>query len=210
MPRTDILQRYLEAGSAVTEMTRERAEAVVREFVKAGEVQRDNLQSRVDDLIERSRHNTEQLLNLIRSEIATQFSQLGLATKDDLAALEKRFNEQLAAATRAPAKAVAPAAKGNAATSATTTKAGGPAKAADPAKTAGPAKAADPAKTAGPAKKAPAKKAQAAAAPAPAAVAPAPAGSAGKKAAKKNTQAKKAAPRKQTASAGGGPRPPQG
>jgi polyhydroxyalkanoate synthesis regulator phasin len=176
-------------------MTRERAEAVVREFVKAGEVQRDNLQSRVDDLIERSRHNTEQLINLIRSEIATQFSQLGLATKDDLAALEKRFNDQLAAATRAPAKAVAPASASKAATAASAR----PTKAA-----AGPTKAAS-----GPAKKAAAKKA-----PAPTAAEPAPAPAAapaGKKAVKKNAQAKKAAPRKQTASASGGAaRPEQG
>jgi polyhydroxyalkanoate synthesis regulator phasin len=199
MPRTDILQRYLDAGSAVTEMTRERAEAVVREFVKAGEVQRDNLQSRVDDLIERSRHNTEQLINLIRSEIATQFSQLGLATKDDLAALEKRFNDQLAAATRAPAKAVAPPSASSSASKAATAASARPTKAA-----AGPTKAAS-----GPAKKAAAKKA-----PAPTAAEPAPAPAAapaGKKAVKKNAQAKKAAPRKQTASASGGAaRPEQG
>jgi polyhydroxyalkanoate synthesis regulator phasin len=128
MPPKDIFQRYLDAGYAVTEMTRDRAESIVREFVKAGEVRRDNVQSRVDDLVDRSRRNTEQLLGVIRNEITSQFSQLGLATKDDLKALETRLTQKLAtrsgpSAQRGPVKKVASASQAASGTSARATKA---------------------------------------------------------------------------------------
>src|SRR3954451_24722981 len=91
-PQNDLLKRYLDAGMAFTQMTRSRAESIVKDLVKAGEVQQKNTQKQVDDLMERSRKNTEQLLELIRKEIATQFSSLGIATKDDIARLEAKIN----------------------------------------------------------------------------------------------------------------------
>jgi polyhydroxyalkanoate synthesis regulator phasin len=90
----DLLKRYLDAGMAFTAMTRTRAEGIVKELVRAGEVQREQVQSQVDDLVHRSRHNTGQLQKLMRKEIAAQLSQLGLATKDDLKALERRLNDR--------------------------------------------------------------------------------------------------------------------
>ena len=39
MPQNELLKRYLEAGMHFSQMTRERAEAIVRDLVKAGEVQ---------------------------------------------------------------------------------------------------------------------------------------------------------------------------
>jgi polyhydroxyalkanoate synthesis regulator phasin len=99
-------------------MTRDRAEAIIKEFVKAGEVQRDQVQSQVDDLIDRSRRNSEQLLTLVRTEISSQLNQLSLATRDELRSLERRLSERLgrtpkkaaakkAAAKKAPAKKAA-------------------------------------------------------------------------------------------------------
>src|SRR3954451_10192916 len=91
-PQNDLLKRYLDAGMAFTQMTRSRAESIVKDLVKAGEVQRDQTQKQVDDLVERSRKNTEQLLELIRSEITSQLSTLGLATRDDLQRIEARLS----------------------------------------------------------------------------------------------------------------------
>jgi polyhydroxyalkanoate synthesis regulator phasin len=106
MAGKDMFQRYLEAGTAFTEMTRARAEGIVKELVKAGEVQLDQVQSLVDELVERRRRNTDQLLTMIRKEVATQLSQLGLATREDLDALEQRVNQKLAN-KKAPPKKVA-------------------------------------------------------------------------------------------------------
>jgi polyhydroxyalkanoate synthesis regulator phasin len=91
-----MLRRYLDAGIAFTEMTRARAEGIAGELVRAGELQRDQVQNSVDDLIDRSRRNTQSLISLVRKEVTSQLSLLGLATKDDLDALEKRLTQKFA------------------------------------------------------------------------------------------------------------------
>src|SRR3954447_13487843 len=102
--RNDVLKRYLDAGMAFTQMTRSRAEAIVKDLVKAGELQQKQAQKQVDDLMERSRKNTEQLLDLIRNEITSQLSAMGLATKDDIARLESKITS---ASTSRPATTTA-------------------------------------------------------------------------------------------------------
>jgi polyhydroxyalkanoate synthesis regulator phasin len=91
MPQNDQLRRYLDAGIAFTQMTRQRAQAIVKDLVNAGEIQRDQTQQFVDELVDRSRKNTEMLLDTVRKEVADQLSSLGIATKSDLAALERRL-----------------------------------------------------------------------------------------------------------------------
>src|SRR5436309_2922673 len=91
-PQNDLLKRYLDAGMAFTQMTRSRAESIVKDLVKAGEVQQKQAQKQVDDLVERSRKNTEQLVDLIRKEITAQLASVGIATKDDIARLEARID----------------------------------------------------------------------------------------------------------------------
>src|SRR3954466_13536140 len=91
MPENDLFKRYLDAGMAFTQLTRAKAEELVKEWVKAGEVQRDQVQDRVDDILDKSRKNSEQFFDMIRKEISTQLAALGLATKQDLADLEARL-----------------------------------------------------------------------------------------------------------------------
>ena len=113
MAQSDNLKRYLDAGMAFTQMTRERAEAIVQEFVDAGEIRRKEAQKRIEELLERSQKNTEELLNLVRREVAEQIRNLGL---EDLA---KRVGVDVPAApaSKSPAatpstpKAAAPAKK---------------------------------------------------------------------------------------------------
>src|SRR5947209_15834788 len=128
MPQND-WKRYLDAGMAFTQLTRTRAEAIVKDLVKAGEVQRDQTQERVDELVERSRKNTEQFMDVIRKEVSKQLSTLGFATKDDLAKLEARLRGAAAPSgtKAAPTKAAAPKKAATAKTA--TTTAGAPTKA---------------------------------------------------------------------------------
>jgi polyhydroxyalkanoate synthesis regulator phasin len=95
MPENDLFKRYLDAGMAFTQMTRAKAEELVNQWVKAGEVQRDQAQARVDDIVDRSRKNSEQFFDTIRKEIANQLAALGLATKDDLGKLEARLSKTM-------------------------------------------------------------------------------------------------------------------
>ena len=58
----DAVQRYvvyLDAGMAFTQITQTRAESIVKDLVKAGEVQTEQAQATVSDLIGRSRRNTD-------------------------------------------------------------------------------------------------------------------------------------------------------
>jgi polyhydroxyalkanoate synthesis regulator phasin len=109
MPQNDLLKRYLEAGMSFTQMTRSRAEGIVKDLVKAGELQREQTQERVDDLVERSRKNTEHLMSLIRREVSQQLAGMGLATKDDLARLEAKLSRSTGA--KAAQKPASPAKK---------------------------------------------------------------------------------------------------
>ena len=55
MAENPLIKRYLDAGMAFTQLTRERAEALVGDLVRAGEAQADRAEELVNDLIERFR-----------------------------------------------------------------------------------------------------------------------------------------------------------
>ena len=113
MAQTDLLRRYLDAGMAFTQMTQQRAEAIVRDLVKAGEVQAEQAQKRRDELVQRSRENTEKLMEIIRREVRDQVRSLGLATQSDIDALRKEVAslKKSAAPAKKSVAAKAPAAK---------------------------------------------------------------------------------------------------
>src|SRR3954454_6967370 len=134
MAQNDVLKRYLDAGLAFTALTQSRAEALVKDLVKLGEVQADQARDTVTDLLERSRKNTEHLVQTVRKEVRSQITSMGLVSQADIDRMEKRVNDLLGAAT-SPVKAAADQGR-TAATKATTA-----------------------AKKAAPAKKTPAKKA---------------------------------------------------
>jgi polyhydroxyalkanoate synthesis regulator phasin len=100
MAERDLLRRYLDAGVAFTQMTQQRAEAIVRDLVKAGELQTEQAQAAAQELVDRSRKNTERLVELVRGEIRQQVSNLGLATKADLARLERKIDSAGRGGTR--------------------------------------------------------------------------------------------------------------
>jgi heparin binding hemagglutinin HbhA len=117
MAQNDLFKRYLDTGLAFTAMTQARAEALVRDLVKAGEVQADQTREVVADLVERSRKNSERLLETVRREVKDQITNLGLVSKSDLDKAEARLASLLrgvptkkATAKKAPAKK-APATK---------------------------------------------------------------------------------------------------
>jgi polyhydroxyalkanoate synthesis regulator phasin len=105
MAENELIRRYLDAGIAFTQMTRQRAEDIVRDLVKAGEVQTEQTQQLVEELVNRSRENTERLFESVREQVNASINNLGLATRDDIARLEARLDAiSPAAATPAPAK----------------------------------------------------------------------------------------------------------
>ena len=106
-------QRYLDAGVAFTEMTQQKAEAIVQELLRAGEVQSGQVQATVTEVLEKSRRNTEALVEQVIEEIRERASSLGFVTQDDLGKLVdqlKSYAPRAVPAKRAVA-AAAPAKK---------------------------------------------------------------------------------------------------
>jgi polyhydroxyalkanoate synthesis regulator phasin len=96
---------------AFTEMTRARAEAIVKDLVKAGEVPRQRAQESIDELLERSRKNTEAVRALVQAGVQEQLHSLGIATKDDIARLEAKLDKVAKAPAAKAAGKATPAAK---------------------------------------------------------------------------------------------------
>ncbi len=116
MAQLDALRKYVEAGMAFTQTTRARAEEIVGNLVRAGELQTEQTQQQVQDLVERSRENTERLVNVVRTEVMGQLGSLGLATKADLAKLERKLDAAVRASKPGAAKKTAPKATAKKAT----------------------------------------------------------------------------------------------
>jgi polyhydroxyalkanoate synthesis regulator phasin len=86
MATPDNLQRYIDAGIAFTNMTRRKAEDLVAELVKNGDIQTDEARARVDELLERGRRSTEVMVSTVRSEVQRQLGAVGITNLEDLAA----------------------------------------------------------------------------------------------------------------------------
>jgi polyhydroxyalkanoate synthesis regulator phasin len=92
MPQNDLLKRLLDSGVSFTTMSRSRAEAIIGDLVKAGEVQTNQAQKAVDQLVERSRANAERLVETVRKEVRQQVAGMRVATQSDIARLEKKID----------------------------------------------------------------------------------------------------------------------
>jgi polyhydroxyalkanoate synthesis regulator phasin len=107
MPQTD-WKRVLETGAQFTELRRSQARDVVADLVAQGQLARDQMGAAVDDVIEISRRRSENLRKVVQSEVQRQLGALGLATKDDLFALERRLTRSAREARKTgPAKKAA-------------------------------------------------------------------------------------------------------
>jgi polyhydroxyalkanoate synthesis regulator phasin len=146
------LKQLLDSTVSFTQMTRERAEAIVAELVREGQVRTEEYQRNVQELVDRSRESAERFNEMVRAQVVKVLTDLGVVQTAQKAAAQTAPARKASAATKkAPAKKAA--AKKAPARKAVAKKA--PAKKAAAKKA--PAKRATAKKA--PAKKAPAKKA---------------------------------------------------
>jgi polyhydroxyalkanoate synthesis regulator phasin len=85
MASNERIRKYLDAGTVLGQVSRGRAEEIVRELVNAGDIQRSQAQEWVDNLVERSRKSSEQVLELVRHEVATQLERIDPKSLESLA-----------------------------------------------------------------------------------------------------------------------------
>ena len=82
-----------EARDSTGKSPAERAESVVADLARRGEVRARDLQKALRTLAERAERNRTELTRLIQKEINRQVKALGLATRDEVDALRKRIRE---------------------------------------------------------------------------------------------------------------------
>ncbi len=93
MAQNQLLKRYLDAGIQFSQMTQQRAEAIVRDLVRSGEVQAEQTQAIVNDLVERSRRNTDRLVEQVRKEVRNQLAAAEVVTKDVVTRLQSQIDD---------------------------------------------------------------------------------------------------------------------
>ena len=102
MTENDGLRRYVEAATALTQITRSHAEELVRELIKAGELERHRAQDWVEEVVKASRDRSEALVSTVRNEVRKQLRDSGFTNVDDLA---KKVADVLARSSAAGRKA---------------------------------------------------------------------------------------------------------
>jgi polyhydroxyalkanoate synthesis regulator phasin len=101
-------KRVLETGAQFTELRRSQAREVVADLVAQGQLARDQMGAAVDEVIEISRRRSDNLRKIVQTEVQRQLGSLGLATKADLHALERRLTRTARETSRTgPAKKAA-------------------------------------------------------------------------------------------------------
>ena len=95
----DGLRGYIQLASGLTDVTRDRARAVVKSVLAQGEAGvgvvvptpvRTQVGALTDDLLATSRANRDLLLNLVRAEVERSVARLGLVSGQELAAATRR------------------------------------------------------------------------------------------------------------------------
>jgi polyhydroxyalkanoate synthesis regulator phasin len=84
------LKRLALFTSGVAELTRNRAERLVRDLVSSGDVPHGQAGSVVKEILKRSSDNRRELMSFVRAEIENQVQNLGLASRRDLERLERK------------------------------------------------------------------------------------------------------------------------
>jgi polyhydroxyalkanoate synthesis regulator phasin len=79
MATNETIKKLLDAGVAFTQMTQTKAEEIVRDFAKLGDIRTDDIQHNVQALVEQSRKSAEQLIEVIQHEVARQLKNFGMS-----------------------------------------------------------------------------------------------------------------------------------
>ncbi len=106
MASNERIRKYLDAGNVLGQVSRGRAEEIVRELVNAGDIQRSQAQEWVDNLVDRSRRTSEQVLELVRREVASQLERIDPKSLESIANQVAEILKKSAEAGRSATKEV--------------------------------------------------------------------------------------------------------
>ncbi len=105
------VQRYIEAATDLTQMTKASAEKVVKQLVKQGEAAADNAGDLVEELLDRQKRNREAITSLVKAETDRVVRAMGLASTKEVERLQKQVVDLKKSLAEAEKKAAKPTAK---------------------------------------------------------------------------------------------------
>lgn len=90
------------AGLGLVALTRDKAEELVRGWVREGEVSREQGDRLLSDLVDRGRQQQDALTDVVRRGVQQAMRELGVVTRADLDELEQRLAARLERPGRDP------------------------------------------------------------------------------------------------------------
>ena len=109
MASNDVLARLLDAGMSFTQMTQARAEAIVKDLTKTGDIRKKEAQRVTQQLVDRGRESTEKVLAMVQAEVAKQVGRFAAQLDDVESRLEDLAEQVRSHLPGASAPAAAPA-----------------------------------------------------------------------------------------------------
>jgi polyhydroxyalkanoate synthesis regulator phasin len=88
-----LVEKSLDLAFGAVALTRDRAQEFVDELVKRGEAARDESGNLVDDIMRRGQKQREEVQTMIEREVTDALSRMNVATRDDIARMERRIQE---------------------------------------------------------------------------------------------------------------------
>lgn len=90
---SNALSKYVEAATGLTQLTKAKAEQIVKQVLKQGSGVTGSASGLVEDLLDRSRRNREAITSLVKSETQRAVKAMGFATQADVERLERQVAE---------------------------------------------------------------------------------------------------------------------
>lgn len=92
---SDIIKKTILAGLGAFTLTREKAEDLIEDLVKKGELTREEKPNILSDLIKATEKRKDEARNFVKEEVQKILKTLNIPTRDEINALEKRLKKHI-------------------------------------------------------------------------------------------------------------------
>lgn len=91
----ELIKKSIYLGLGLLNVTKEKAEEIVNDLVKRGEVTEGEAKKMVDKILKEAEEQQKKIEQIIEERIRKVLSGMGLATTDDIARLEQKIDKLL-------------------------------------------------------------------------------------------------------------------
>ena len=92
---SDIIKKVFLAGLGAVTLTREKAEDIIEELVKKGELTHEEKPGVLNDLLKATEKRKDEMQNFVKEEVQKVLKTLNIPTGDELNNLEKRLKNHI-------------------------------------------------------------------------------------------------------------------